>query len=130
MYKIMNLSIALLLVPVFVQSAEINNPMRPPAFALLKYQQIKNKNKPIVATVEQDLVKPEALQLTSILYSSSRKIAIIDDQMLSIGDSISGAKVISIKKDGARLIRQGKTINLSLSNQQKSIRKTTTEKQL
>ena len=31
------------------------------------------------------------LQLTSILFSAERKIAIIDDQMLRVGDSIRGA---------------------------------------
>lgn len=109
-------------------SNTIKNPMRPPAFALQKYQQEKNKNKSKVVAVQQNTVEPKMLQLTSILYSSTRKIAIIDDRMLSIGDSINGARLVSVKKDSARLVKNGKTINLRLSNQSKNIRKTVVQK--
>jgi hypothetical protein len=106
----------------------INDPMRPPAFALQKYQQAKNKNKPKVVAVQRNSVKSKALKLTSILYSSTRKIAIIDEKMLSVGDSINGARLVSVKKDSARLIKNGKTISLRLSNQSKNIRKTVVQK--
>lgn len=109
-------------------SNPIKNPMRPPAFALQKYQQARNKNKPQVVAVEQELVKSKTLELTSILYSSTRKIAIIDDKMLSVGDSIDGARLVSVKKDSARLVKNGKTINLRLSNQLQTIWKTVVQK--
>ena len=105
-------------------SNPIKNPMRPPAFALQKYQQARNKNKPQVVAVEQELVKSKTLELTSILYSSTRKIAIIDDKMLSVGDKIYGAKLVRIKKNSARLISNGKTINLRISSKSTNIRKT------
>lgn len=130
MFKIICLALVLLPLPMLVQAKATNNPMRPPAYALEKFQQARDKNKPKVAIAEAKTIKPKALQLTSILYSSSRKVAIIDDRMLSIGDSINGAKVISIKKNSASLNRKGKIINLSLSNQQEIIRKTTAEKKL
>ena len=109
-------------------SNPIKNPMRPPAFALQKYQQARNKNKPQVVAVEQESVKSKTLELTSILYSSTRKIAIIDDKMLSVGDSIDGARLVSVKKDSARLVKNGKTINLRLSNQLQTIWKTVVQK--
>ncbi len=109
-------------------SNPIKNPMRPPAFALQKYQQARNKNKPQVVAVEQELVKSKTLELTSILYSSTRKIAIIDDKMLSVGDSIDGARLVSVKKDSARLVKNGKTINLRLSNQLQTSWKTVVQK--
>lgn len=113
-------------------SIPINNPMRPPAFALQKIQQEKNKNKPKVIAAPQNSVKPRSLQLTAILFSATRKIAIIDEKMLSVGDSINGARLVSIKKDSARLMKNGKAINLSLSDQSpkqaKIIRKTAIQK--
>lgn len=136
MYKITYLILTLLLLPVLAQGAEIThpisssikNPMRPPAFALQKYQQAKNKSKPKVVVVQRNLIKSKTLQLTSILYSPTRKIAIIDEKMLSVGDSINGARLVSIEKDNARLIKNGKSINLRLSNQSKIIRKTVVQK--
>ena len=109
-------------------SSQINNPMRPPAFALQKYREEKNKNKPRVVAVEPKSVESKALQLTSILYSPTRKIAIIDEKMLSVGDSINGARLVSVKKDSVRLVKSGKTINLRLANQSKNIRKTVVQK--
>lgn len=118
----------LLIQPLVLKATEINNPMRPPAFALQKFQQEKNKNNPKVVAVQQNSAKSKALQLTSILYSSTRKVAIIDEQMLSVGDSINGARLISIKKDSAHLVKNGRAINLRLSNQSKGIRKTVVQK--
>ena len=70
------------------------------------------------------------LQLTSILISNHRKIAIIDDQMLSVGDSIQGAKLVKLTRDSARLLRKGKAINLSLNNDLTAIRKKAVESDL
>jgi hypothetical protein len=109
-------------------SNPISNPMRPPAFALKKFQQEKNKNKPKVVVVPKKKVASKPLLLTSILYSSTRKIAIIDEKMLSVGDIINGAKLVSIKKNSARLIKNGKPIKLRLSNQSKHIQKTVVQK--
>jgi hypothetical protein len=122
----------LLIQPLLLSASEIsnltNNPMRPPAFALQKYQQENNKNKPKVVVVQKKLVKSKPLLLTSILYSSTRKIVVINEKMLSVSDTINGARLVSIKKDSVRLIRNGKTINLRLLNQSKHIQKTVVHK--
>jgi hypothetical protein len=106
------------------KDVSVNNPMRPPAVAIQKYQQAKNLNKPKVATGQGKWKKTKTLELTSILYSATRKIAIIDDKMLTVGDKIYGAKLVSIKKNSARLISNGKTINLRISSKSTNIRKT------
>ena len=105
-----------------------NNPMQPPEFALQQYQQEKNKNKPKVVVVQKKRVKLKPLLLTSILYSSARKIVIINEKMLSVSDTINGAKLVSIKKNSVRLVRNGKTINLRLLNQSKHIHKIAVQK--
>jgi hypothetical protein len=106
------------------KDVSVNNPMRPPAVAIQKYQQAKNLNKPKVAAGQGKWKKTKTLELTSILYSATRKIAIIDDKMLSVGDKIYGAKLVRIKKNSARLISNGKTINLRISSKSTNIRKT------
>jgi hypothetical protein len=116
-----------------LDSTSISNPMRPPKLALQKYQQAKNKNKPKAVTVNKEVMKPKVvkskpLKLTSILYSSTRKVAIIDEKLLNVGDHINGARLVRIEKNNVHLIRNGKKINLPLSNQSTNIQKTIVQK--
>ncbi len=105
------------------QAAEIKDPMQPPEYALNKFRQAKNK--PAVVSTNR-VKKPQTrpLKLTSILYSPTRKIAIIDDQMLGVGGTINGARVVKINKRSARLVRKGKVINLRLPDDYSDIKKT------
>ena len=125
--------LVLLIYPfVTVQAEEIRDPMQPPAFALEKYRQAKFKNrvKPVKTGVkaQKPVVKP--LKLTSILYSSDRKIAIIDDRMLRVGDTIRSAKLVRIDRDSARLLKKGKIIELKLTSDLSVIKKTPSESKL
>lgn len=127
------LILQILLFPLaMVQAGEIRDPMQPPAFALKKFQQAKYKNRarPVNTgvKVKRPAVKP--LKLTSILYSPTRKIAIIDDQMLSVGGTIRGARVVKINKHSARLVRKGKVINLRLPDEIIGIKKTLAESKI
>ena len=109
-----------------VQAAEIKNPMQPPEYALKKFRDAKNKNLPATGTkVKKAEVK--SLKLTSIIYSPTRKIAIIDNQMLSVGSTINGAKLVKIDKHSARLVRKGKVINLRLPDDLSAVKKTLVE---
>lgn len=120
------LSLGFFGVGAIASAQELRDPMQPPAFALQKFRQAKLAKRPKPAsTTPQKKVKP--LQLTSILISSERKIAIIDDQMLTVGDRIRGAKLVALTRDSARLERQGKVINLSLGSNSTAIRKKAVE---
>ena len=124
------LVVQILLFPlVMVQAGEIRDPMQPPAFALKKFQQAKYKNRTISIKTGVKVKKPatKPMKLTSILYSPTRKIAIIDDQMLAVGGTIRGARVIKIDKRSARLVRKGKVINLRLPDDLIRIKKTLVE---
>jgi len=121
------LVVQILLFPlVMVQAGEIRDPMQPPAFAMKKFQQAKYKNRvrPVNTGVKVKRPAAKPLKLTSILYSPTRKIAIIDDQMLAVGGTIRGARVIKINKHSARLVRKGKVINLRLADELIDIKKT------
>lgn len=110
-----------------VLAQELKDPTQPPEFALKKFRQAKMAKlaKTRVAKVVKPSVraKPKAMQLSSILISNNRKIAIIDDQMLAVGESIQGARVTRITRDTVRLIRKGKVINLTLQNSLTAVKK-------
>ncbi len=54
--------------------------------------------------------------LTSILIASDRRTAIIDKQLLTVGDRLHGARVLAIEADRVVLRRRGKTIRLILKD--------------
>ena len=122
----------LMVVPIVsVQAEEIRDPMRPPAFALEKYRlaKIKSGTRSVSSVkVKKPAVRP--LKLTSILYSLDRKIAIIDDRMLRVGDTIRNAKLVRINRDSARLLKKGKFFELKLSSDLSAIKKTPSESRL
>jgi len=112
------------------KAAGLRDPMQPPAYALQKFRQAKLSSAP--AVTKSTAVKPQQkpLQLTSILISRNRKIAIIDDQMLAVGDRIRGAKLVGLTRESARLVRKGKVINLSLNNDSTAIKKSAVKSDL
>jgi len=122
----------LLLPVVMVQAGEIRDPMQPPAYALKKFQQAKYKNRvrPVNTGVKVKRPAAKPLKLTSILYSPTRKIAIIDDQMLAVGGTIRGSRVVKINKHSVRLVRKGKVTNLRLPEELTGMKKTLVESKL
>ena len=120
------LSLGFFGVGAIASAQELRDPMQPPPFALQKFRQAKWAKQPQPKTTAST-EKPKPLQLTSILISPSRKIAIIDDQMLAVGDRIRGAKLVRLTLESARLVRQGKVINLNLGNDSTAIRKKAVE---
>jgi len=106
---------------------DLRDPMRPPPFALQKFRQAKLAGKPKPASTQPARPQVKPLQLTSILFSDERKVAIIDDQMLSLGDSIRGAKLVGLTRASARLLRKGKIINLRLGNDTAAVMKKAVE---
>ena len=103
----------------------VRDPMQPPAFALKQFKLAKIKNRSDGRVKKTTVKKPSAkpLNLHSILIGRSRKVAIINDRMLVVGDEIDKAKVVRILDDRVELIRNGKRIKLVLDNQLLSIRK-------
>ena len=112
------------------KAEELRDPMQPPALALQKFRLAKLGAKPALTKSSVSKPNPKPLQLTSILFSQNRKIAIIDDQMLAVGDRIRGAKLVRLTRVSARLVRKGKVINLSLDNNLAAIRKRAVESDL
>lgn len=111
---------------------ELRDPMQPPAFALQKFREARMaaKTGPVRPVAAKPKPKSEPLRLTSIIFSAERKVAIINDQTLVLGDRVEGAELIGLTRDGARLRRRGKIINLQLGTELTSIRKKAAESNL
>ncbi len=109
---------------------ELRDPMQPPPFALQKFREAKYAANPKPVKKAAPVPKPEPMRLSSIIYSPERKVAIIDGQMLSIGDRIRGAELVSLTRDSARLVRKGKVIKLQLGSESNAIRKKPVESKL
>ena len=113
-----------------VRAQELRDPMQPPPLALLKFKQAKWARQPRTSAPKQEQPRQESMQLTEIIYSRDRKVAVIDDRVLSIGDKIRGAKLVKLTRESARLVRNGKVIKLSLNNELSAIRKKAVESDL
>lgn len=113
--------------------AEFKDPMRPPAYALEKYRLMKIKN---IRPVIDKKVTPKAKDtwvLNSILFSSQRQHAIINNQLVKKGEMIKGARLVLLKPEGVRLLAKGKYIDLRIHGaavSSGSIKKSLTEKKI
>ena len=109
----------------------IKDPMQPPAFALNKFRlaKLKKSGLPKTQTIKK-IPATKSLRLSSILIGKSRKIAIINEQMLVVGDNVEGARLVKISKDRVQLSRRDKKFELKLKNEITAIRKLAAESKL
>ena len=113
-----------------LHAQELRDPMQPPAFALQKFREAKWAKEPKKPQAVQEKPKQAPMLLTEIIYSKDRKVAIIDDQLLVVGDKIRGARLVKLTRESARLERKGKVITLSLHNDLSAIKKKAVESDL
>lgn len=113
-----------------VAAIDFHDPMQPPAFALNKFRLEKLKNLPATGQPAVKQQKQDPWILNSILYSSNRQHAIINNKLVRKGEVIAGAKLISLESDSVRLISRGKVVVLKLPGASQSIKKSHNEKQL
>ena len=100
-----------------VASADFIDPMKPPKFALNKLRLEKLKSSPavnLVTTVKKK--KSQQWTLNSILYSTSRQHAIVNNKLVKKGGKVDGAKVLRVTSDSVRLLFKGKVINLKVND--------------
>ncbi len=115
-----------------VASEAVIDPMKPPAYALNKFRLAKLENSAKARKTTSRKIKSTAkpLQLTSVLIAKDRKVAIINQQMMVVGERIRKAKLVKISKDSVQLLKNGKRIVLKLDNELTAIRKTAVESNL
>ena len=83
--------------------------------------------RPLSYVAKPGTVSNQSLQLESILYSSNRKVAIINQAVLAEGDKLGSLKVTRITPTSVRVIQDGKAQTLVLPNTE--IKTLTTDKQ-
>ncbi|MBI4355103.1 MAG: hypothetical protein HY597_01455 [Candidatus Omnitrophica bacterium] len=84
--------------------------LRDPLASLLPTEQLR-------AGAAAQQAAPPPMALRGIIWSEAQPQAIIDRQVVRPGDTVLGAEVISIKRDGVTLLYRGRTIQLKLLRQ-------------
>ncbi|MBL7000329.1 MAG: hypothetical protein ISR73_10745 [Gammaproteobacteria bacterium] len=90
--------------------------MQPPPYALQKYRLEKLKALPPAGNPPAKSKQEQQWVLSSILYSTQRRHAIINNQLVRQGEMVQGARLIRLTPDSARLRVKGKVIELTLLN--------------
>ncbi|MBL7004964.1 MAG: hypothetical protein ISR69_13180 [Gammaproteobacteria bacterium] len=106
-----------------VSVAELRDPMEPPLLAKIKLKKLSvQKNKAKVEPKKERVEKKsyKKLSLQSTLISRGRKVATINQKVLSLGDSIESARLVRIRSNSVRLIRNEQVIDLIVSNKDQS----------
>ena len=86
-----------------------NNPFTRPGYTA---------DRPLPATVEQQPEVFEPLRLKATLIASTRKLANINGEILSIGDEIQGHRLVRISEGEAVLRKAGNLLTLSVHDEQ------------
>ena len=75
-----------------------------------------DQTRPVVDAVPQPKPKPVVtapnLNISGLVWNSNRPQAIINGQVVSIGDTINDVKIVNIKKTGVEISYQGVTMTI------------------
>lgn len=106
MFKLMrNIRLALILCGLVLANnaaAGMEDPLRPPEYA------------PVATANGMKHASAPAWHVNEILYSGTRRVAIINDVAVVVGDRIDGAKVLNIEPTHVTLMHKNKTITARL----------------
>lgn len=101
MYKLFRYSLFIGMSLISNISLSAQDPMRPPNWML------GNKN--------VSSSSAERLVLQQILISKNRTLAVINDVVVSVGDTVGGAKVKEISTQWVKVIRGGRNMTLKMA---------------
>ena len=62
----------------------------------------------------EEVIPQDGFLLQSILVSSKQKVAIINGDIVGLGETIRGAKLVAIGNNYVRLLQKGKSMTLYL----------------
>ncbi|MEZ4333276.1 MAG: hypothetical protein R3F35_16055 [Myxococcota bacterium] len=95
-------AVSLLLTAASARAGEpLPDPTRPPAEALS-------------ASPTPEVAAPSRLELRAIFHADDRRIALLDDRRVGVGDRVADATVIAIDADRVRLRRGGEIVEIEL----------------
>jgi len=89
--------------------------LRDPMISLLPEERLEQTTPEVVVSPPPPPPQPPVVTVQGILWGNARPQALIDGQLYEVGDTIDGAKIIAITRDGAVLDVQGSTFVLSPS---------------
>lgn len=101
MSKFIRTAIGLVIIGFCFNAYSAQDPMRPPSWT--------------TRSPAPDAANAESLSLQQILISSTRKIAIINEKIVTEGASVSGARIIEITDEWVRVKRRGRSMTLKVA---------------
>lgn len=103
MFNIVKITMVTILVA-YVATAHAVDPTRPAYLS----------DRPAVVAKKQAPLVP--LTVSAIFYAPNRKLAIINNQILRVGELIEGARITDIERSHVTIQRRGQTQSLSIHN--------------
>ncbi len=72
------------------------------------------EEKIFIPVKEEIKIQPPELNISGLIWNTNRPQAIINDQIVTIGDTISNSKITNIHKDGVEIIYSGKNFTITI----------------
>ena len=91
--------------------------------ALLEEKLKERQRRPLPASTATTLPAPAPaelpkIKLQAILWEGSRPMALVDHRLVSVGDMIQGAKILSITEEGVKVLFSGQEFYLKLNGRE------------
>ena len=109
----------------------LSNPRNPFLSVIPKIKPVVLPPPPVVKKIEVKKEQPppppldmakilQGFKLSGFIWGSEKPQAIINGEVVNVGDTIEKAKVISISKKGVRILYMGENITLTVDNKNDS----------
>jgi|GEM_PF-2836071 len=69
---------------------------------------------PVAVNQDAVVIKPPEFEIQGVFWGASFAQAIIDNKVVKVGDSVKGAKITAISKEGIKILFSGKDFDLSV----------------
>ena len=81
----------------------------------IKIVDVETEPSPIqIETAAPRVITPPVFIISGLIWNSDRPQAIVDDQVVSVGDFIRGVKIIGINRTGIEFIFEGQIYNTGI----------------
>ncbi|MFA6378758.1 MAG: hypothetical protein WCX16_03130 [Candidatus Omnitrophota bacterium] len=85
-----------------------------PEATKIEYKEPEVKIIPVLKPAPVEEAKPPEIKISGLVWSTDRPQAIINDQILTIGDMIGDSKIIDINKDGVDIMFLNKLYTIKI----------------
>ncbi len=74
----------------------------------------KLEPEPEIKKLEPEIIEPPTLNIKGLIWNTNRPQAIINDQVVNLGDTVSEAEIIAIRKSEVDILFKGQKMTIKL----------------